>query len=101
MRVARVVPGLVSIAAVVVFTLIARRLGYRLGGDVVVRCRQGHLFMTWWIPGVKFKAVDLVVARWQRCPVGRHWSLVVPVRDCDLTDEQRRFAADHHDLRIP
>jgi hypothetical protein len=46
----------------VVFTLIARRLGYRLGGDVVVRCRQGHLFTTLWIPGVKLKAVDLVVA---------------------------------------
>lgn len=101
MRAVRVVPGLVSIGAIVVYTLIARRLGYRLGGDVVVRCRQGHLFTTLWIPGVKLKAVDLVVARWQRCPVGRHWSLVVPVRDRDLTDEQRRFAAHHHDVRIP
>ena len=82
-------------------TLIARRLGYNLGGNTVVRCRQGHLFTTIWIPGVKLKELDLVVARVQRCPVGKHWSLVVPVRDVDLTDEERQFARAHHDIRIP
>jgi hypothetical protein len=45
-----------------------------------VRCRQGHEFTTLWIPGVKLNAIDLVVARVQRCPVGQHWSLVTPVR---------------------
>ena len=39
-------------------TLIARRLGYNLGTDTVVRCRQGHLFTTIWIPGIKFKELD-------------------------------------------
>jgi hypothetical protein len=82
-------------------TLIARRLGYNLGGNTVVRCRQGHLFTTIWIPGVKLKELDLVVARVQRCPVGKHWSLVFPVRDVDLTDEERQFALAHHDIRLP
>jgi len=26
--------------------------GYPLGGQVVVRCREGHLFTTLWIPSV-------------------------------------------------
>ena len=82
-------------------TLIARRLGYNLGTNTVVRCRQGHLFTTIWIPGVKLKELDLVVARVQRCPVGKHWSLVVPVRDKDLTEDERQFAREHHDIRIP
>ena len=82
-------------------TLIARRLGYNLGTNTVVRCRQGHLFTTIWIPGIKLKEVDLVVARVQRCPVGQHWSLVVPVREKDLTAEELRFAMEHHDVRIP
>jgi hypothetical protein len=82
-------------------TLIGRRLGYKLGTNTIVRCRQGHLFTTIWIPGVKLKELDLVVARVQRCPVGKHWSLVVPVREADLTEEERQFAQDHHDIRIP
>jgi hypothetical protein len=82
-------------------TLLARRLGYNLGVNTVVRCRQGHLFSTIWIPGVKLKELDLVVARVQRCPVGQHWSLVVPVRNTDITEEERQFALAHHDVRIP
>lgn len=93
--------ALVVVAVIVVATVVARRLGYKVGGNVVVRCRRGHLFTTLWIPGVKLKAVDLGIARVQHCPVGKHWSLVVPVRDADLTDAERRFAAAHHDLRIP
>ena len=92
---------LLSIAAIVVWTLVARRLGYRLGANTVVRCRRGHLFTTIWIPGVKLKAIDLLVARVQWCPVGRHWSLVTPVRDADLTAEDRLLARARHDVRIP
>jgi hypothetical protein len=92
---------LIVVGSIVAGTLVARRLGYRIGGNVVVRCRRGHLFTTLWIPGVKFKALDLGIARLQRCPVGKHWSLVVPVRNGTLTDEQRQFAAQHHDVRIP
>lgn len=82
-------------------TVAARLFGYKLGGDTVVRCRQGHLFTTIWIPGVKIKAVDLGLARLQRCPVGRHWSLVTPVRESSLTEAERQFAAEHRDVRIP
>jgi hypothetical protein len=72
-----------------------------VGGNVVVRCRKGHLFTTIWIPGVKLKAVDLGVVRFQWCPIGRHWSFVIPVRDSDLSDEERQLARQHHDVRIP
>lgn len=91
----------VVVGILIVGTLVARRLGYKLGGNVVVRCRQGHLFTTLWIPGVKFKSIDLGVARVQRCPVGHHWTLVVPVRDAELTDDERRVASEHHDLPVP
>jgi hypothetical protein len=93
---------LVAVAtAIVAYTLIARKLGYKLGGNVIVRCRQGHLFTTLWIPGVKLTAIDLVVARVQHCPVGNHWSLVVPVREPDLTEQERERARERHDVPIP
>ncbi len=98
----RVIAILVVVVVLVVGpTLVARRLGYKVGGNVVVRCRKGHLFTTIWVPGGSLKAVRLGWARLQRCPVGRHWSLVTPVKEADLTDEQRRVAAEHHDIRIP
>ena len=92
---------LLTVAGVAVWTLLARRLGYRLGANTVVRCRRGHLFTTIWIPGVKLKAIDLIVARVQWCPVGRHWSLVTPVREANLTAQERLQARGHHDVRIP
>src|SRR5579872_4164418 len=91
--------ALIVIGAIVAGTLVARRLGYNLGGNVVVRCRRGHLFSTIWIPGVKLKGLDLGVARVQRCPVGKHWSLVTPVRDADLTEQERELARAHRDIR--
>ena len=97
--------AIVIVAVVVVLavgTIVARRRGYSgLGGNTVVRCRQGHVFTTIWIPGVSLKAIRLGWARLQRCPVGKHWSLVTPVKDSDLTDEERWSAAQHHDVRIP
>jgi hypothetical protein len=45
--------------------------------------------------------VDLIVARFQHCPVGKHWSLVVPVKEKDLTEEERRSAREDHDIPIP
>ena len=85
----------------VVGTLVARLRGYRVGGNVIVRCRQGHLFTTLWIPGGSLKAVRLGWWRIQRCPVGHHWSVVTPVREADLTSRQRRAARKRHDVRIP
>jgi hypothetical protein len=88
------------VAGTVVATVLLRRRGYGIGGDTIVRCRRGHLFTTIWIPGVSLTSVRLGWWRFQYCPVGRHWTLVVPVRAADLTDGQRR-AAGVHDLRIP
>ena len=87
---------IIAVALPAAITVGGRALGYKFGGNVVVRCRQGHLFTMLWVLGVKFRSLDLGVARWQRCPVGRHWTLVVPVRDRDLTDEERREAQAHH-----
>ncbi len=91
----------IVVVLVVVPTLVARRFGYKVGGNVVVRCRKGHLFTTIWVPGGSLKAVRLGWARLQHCPVGHHWSLVTPVKEANLTDEQRRTAAEYHDIRIP
>jgi len=82
-------------------TLVARTKGYNMGGNVIVRCRHGHLFTTIWIPGASIKAVRLGWSRFQRCPVGQHWTLVTPVKPSSLTEEERRTAAENRDIRIP
>ncbi len=95
----RIAPILV--AMIVLGTLIARQRGYKVPGNIAVRCRAGHLYTTLWIPGVNLKALDLGLARLQYCPVGRHWTLVTPVRDANLTEEQRQLARAHHDVWLP
>jgi hypothetical protein len=94
------------IAVIVIFlvgsTVVARRKGYSgMGGNTTVRCREGHLFTTIWVPGASIKSVRLGWARLQYCPVGRHWTLVTPVKDSDLSDEEKRVAAENRDIRIP
>jgi hypothetical protein len=81
--------------------LLGRLFGYRLGLNTPVRCRRGHLFSTIWIPAARLKALDLGIARIQRCPVGAHWSLVVPVRERLLTAEEREVALARHDVWLP
>lgn len=73
----------------------------RLGGNVVVRCRDRHVFTTIWIPAASVKSLRLGIWRVQYCPVGRHWTVVTPVRDADLGNQERRAASKHHDIRIP
>jgi hypothetical protein len=73
----------------------------RIGGNVIVRCRAGHLFTTIWIPAASVKSVRLGLYRVQRCPVAHHWSLVTPVNQDELTEDERRFARDHHDIKLP
>ena len=76
----RFVVALVVFYAVV--TIVLRRRGYSgMGGRQLVRCRVGHVFRTIWIPGVSIKSLRLGWWRAQYCPVGRHWSLVSPVKD--------------------
>jgi hypothetical protein len=39
-------------AAVLLLESVAMKLrGFKLGGKLVVRCREGHLFTTIWLPG--------------------------------------------------
>jgi hypothetical protein len=91
----------VTIGLITAFTAAARLRGYELGLNTIVRCRDGHLFTTIWIPGVKLKALDLGVARVQRCPVGGHWTLVTPVRTSTLSDKDRKRARSVHDVSLP
>ena len=92
---------LVAAVLLVVGTVMARRLGYKVGWRTIVRCRQGHLFTTIWIPGLSVKAVRLGWFRLQRCPVGPHLSLVSPVREADLTPMERALAERTRDVQIP
>jgi hypothetical protein len=82
-------------------TVLARRRGYEVGLHTIVRCRKGHLFSTIWIPGASLKSLRLGPARLQRCPVGSHWSLVVPVKRATLSEEELVAATSLHDVRVP
>jgi hypothetical protein len=74
---------------------------HRLGGNVVVRCRRGHLFTTLWIPGISVKSLRLGFWRVEHCPVGHHWSAVTPVRQAELSAEEQRVAHQRHGIQIP
>jgi hypothetical protein len=89
------------IACYVAGSIVATRAGYRLGRNAIVRCRQGHLFTTIWIPGGSLKAIRLGLWRVQWCPVGRHVDLVRLVKESDLSESEREFAASHHDTLVP
>jgi hypothetical protein len=91
----------IGIASVVAEPLALKLRGLPMGGKLIVRCRQGHLFTTFWFPGVSLKALRLGWWRYQRCPVGRHWSLVTPVRPSELTEEERQTAREHSDIPLP
>jgi len=75
--------------------------GFPVGGNLVVRCRQGHLFTTLWIPGVSVKSIRFLWWRFQRCPVGNHWTIVTPVHEADLNRVQARRARARHDVPLP
>ena len=92
---------LLAIASVVAEPLAMKLHGYPMGGKLVVRCRQGHLFTTFWLPGVSFKALRLGWWRYQRCPVGGHWSLVTPVRPSELSEADREEARSRSDIPLP
>jgi hypothetical protein len=93
--------ALVVVGIYVLGTILARLRGYRFGRNVVVRCREGHLFTTIWIPGASLKSVRLGWWRLQRRPVGDRWSIVSPVKEDDLTDDEKRLAAERRDTRVP
>lgn len=74
---------------------------HRIGGNVVVRCRRGHLFTTIWVPGASLKAIRFGPWRVQRCPVGHHLAVVTPARESELSEDELRVAREHHDVFIP
>ena len=93
---------IVVIIALIAGTVLARRRGYNVGDtSTIVRCLEGHLFTTIWLPGISLKALRLGPIRLQHCPVGNHLTFVTPARLEDLTYEERRFAEQHHDNMIP
>jgi hypothetical protein len=87
-----------GLAAVAVETAALWLRSSRIGGNVVVRCRERHLFTTIWIPGASVKALRW---RFQRCPVGPHWSWVTPVRESELAPAELALARERRDMRIP
>ena len=68
--------------------------------DRIVVCGQGHYYHTLWWPLGSFKAVRLGNRRYQRCPVGRHWSMSRGVDPDTLTPEPRREANQLYDVRV-
>lgn len=93
--------ALIVIGALLLEPAAMRLRGYRIGGKLIVRCRKGHLFTTIWLPGASFKAIRLGWWRIQRCPVGKHWSVVTPVKESELSEDEKRIAHEHEDVRIP
>jgi hypothetical protein len=91
----------IAAASLLAETLVLWQRGYGLGGDVVVRCREGHLFTTIWIPGISVKSLRFLWWRLERCPVGGHWSVVTPVAELELTPDERATARATKDIRIP
>ena len=81
------------IVAVVLVRVVASVIRHRpaLAGEVVVRCGRGHVFRTTWSPLGSFTSIRLGSARFQYCPVGRHWAIVRPVKDSSLTGGDRRL----------
>lgn len=90
-----------AVAAVLAEAVVMKLRGYPVAGNLVVRCRKGHLFTTIWIPGVSVKALRLGWVRFQWCPVGRHWALVTPVKQTELSARDERRARERRDLRVP
>lgn len=94
-------PFIIAGAFVVLEAVALKLRSGRVAGNVVVRCRDGHLFTTIWIPGGSLKSLRFGWWRFQRCPVGSHWSIVTPVKQIDLTEDESRIAGENRDIRIP
>jgi hypothetical protein len=92
---------LIAAGAVAAETGLLWHRGYGLGGTVIVRCRDGHLFSTLWVPAASVKSLRLGLWRVQRCPVGRHWSIVTPVDRSQLSPEELAQAQATRDIRLP
>jgi hypothetical protein len=91
---------IIVVAAFVAFAggaVVAARKGYKNGGEVVARCRQGHLFMTVWVDRFSWHRLDVGFAKIQRCPVGDHLTVVRPVETSALSAEDKKSAKQTRD----
>jgi len=73
---------LLLLALLALVAVITRRLAGAItqqSTNVLVRCREGHTFTTRWLPYATVTAMRLR-ARYDYCPVGRHWSLITQVQ---------------------
>ena len=61
---------LLSVAGTLLEAAGLRRRGYSFAGEVIVRCGEGHLYTTIWIPGVSLKSLRMGLWRFQRWPGG-------------------------------
>jgi hypothetical protein len=68
--------------------------------DTIVRCSKDHLFTTIWVPLASLKAIRLGTRRYQRCPVGRHWTWVRRVDPEQLSLAEREAATAVHDVHV-
>jgi hypothetical protein len=85
----------VVVLGIIILNVVMRRKGYSIPGKTIVRCSKGHLFTTTWIEGGSLKAVRLgPYTRYQHCPIGKHWSIIHPVKDQNLTAEERKKLAE-------
>jgi hypothetical protein len=91
---------LAALAAVVLEAAATWLRSGRVGGNLIVRCRRGHLFSTIWLPAASVKSLRLGFWRVQRCPEG-HWSIVTPVRVSTLSRRDRSRAVRLKDVRLP
>ena len=57
---------------------------------VELRCSQGHLFLATWVMGGSLTKVRLGPDAVGRCPIGHHWATMHPVKDADLSADERR-----------
>lgn len=92
---------LVVVVGLAVYSAVGRRADGQRTFDHIVRCKDGHLFTSTWIPGFSLKAVRLGTVRYERCPVGRHWSTVSRVDESTLTADEIARARAVHDSAIP
>jgi hypothetical protein len=84
-------------------------LGFALAGllgalerfERPVRCREGHLFTTIWVPFASLKALRLGHRRFQRCPVGHHWTTVMRLDEASTRRKDLAKARAVRDLRLP
>ena len=69
--------------------------------DRPVRCKDGHLFTTIWVPIGSLKAIRWFNQRYQYCPAGHHWTWVTPINVATASEVELAQAAAVHDIPIP